>query len=274
MNSYLKENIKLLRKRRKRSQEEVAKSLSITRSAYNSYENGVAEPGIGLLLRLSDFFQINLDKLVKIDLSILPESQISQLEKGLDLDLNGTRLRVLATTVSSNNEENVELVPLKAKAGYTTGFADPEFVRVLPSFNMPFLNANRKYRAFHISGDSMPPVVDGALVTGEYVLDWNTIKNGSPYVVVTKEDGIVFKVVYNHIYQDGSLLLCSTNAAYEPYTVKVSDVLEVWKFVNFINPKFMEPQSQDVDDIGPALRILQREVGMIKEKVKSIDDKL
>ena len=61
MNTYLKENIKLLRKRRKRSQEEVAKSLNITRSAYNSYENGVAEPGIGLLLRLSEFFQINLD---------------------------------------------------------------------------------------------------------------------------------------------------------------------------------------------------------------------
>ena len=85
MNTYLKENIKLLRKRRKRSQEEVAKSLSITRSAYNSYENGVAEPGIGLLLKLSDFFQINLDKLVKIDLSTLPESQISQLEKGVGL---------------------------------------------------------------------------------------------------------------------------------------------------------------------------------------------
>ncbi|MFN5218652.1 MAG: helix-turn-helix domain-containing protein [Sphingomonadales bacterium] len=274
MNTYLKENIKLLRKRRKRSQEEVAKSLNITRSAYNSYENGVAEPGIGLLLRLSEFFQINLDKLVRVDLSALPESQISQLEKGMDLDLNGTRLRVLATTVNEDNEENVELVPLKAKAGYTTGFADPEFIRVLPSFNMPFLSANRKYRAFQISGDSMPPVVDGALVTGEYVQDWNTIKNGNPYIIVTQDEGIVFKVVYNHIYQDGSLLLCSTNTAYEPYPVKISDVLEVWKFVNYINPKFMEPKSQDMDDIGPALRVIQREVGMIKEKVKNIEEKL
>ena len=39
---FLKENLKLLRKRRKRSQEDVAKSLNLTRSAYNSYENGVA----------------------------------------------------------------------------------------------------------------------------------------------------------------------------------------------------------------------------------------
>ena len=80
---YLKENLKLLRKRRKRSQEDVAKSLLLTRSAYNSYENGVAEPGIQILIRLSEFFQINIDKLIRIDLNQVGEMQLSQLEKGL-----------------------------------------------------------------------------------------------------------------------------------------------------------------------------------------------
>ena len=122
---FLKENIKLLRKRSKRSQEDVAGSLGITRSAYNSYENGVAEPGISVLLKLSDFYQVNIDKLLRIDLSVISESQLAQLEKGFDLDLTGTRLRILATTVDSQNEENVEWVPLKAKAGYTTGYAYP-----------------------------------------------------------------------------------------------------------------------------------------------------
>jgi transcriptional regulator with XRE-family HTH domain len=131
---YLKENLKLLRKRRKRSQEDVAKSLQLTRSAYNSYENGVAEPGIQILIRLSEFFQINIDKLIRIDLNQLGEMQLSQLEKGFDLDLSGTRLRVLATTVNSDNEENIELVPVKAKAGYATGYADPDYIKTLPSF--------------------------------------------------------------------------------------------------------------------------------------------
>ena len=78
---FLKENLKLLRKRRKRSQEDVAKSLNLTRSAYNSYENGVAEPGIQILIRLSEFFQINIDKLLRTDLGRLSELQLSQLEK-------------------------------------------------------------------------------------------------------------------------------------------------------------------------------------------------
>ncbi|MBL7812281.1 MAG: helix-turn-helix domain-containing protein [Bacteroidetes bacterium] len=271
---YLKENIKLLRKRRKRSQEEVAKSLSITRSAYNSYENGVAEPGITLLLRLADFYQVNLDKLVKVDLSTLPESQLSQLEKGFDLDLNGTRLRVLTTTVNTNNEENVELVPLKAKAGYTTGYADPDFISVLPAFNLPFLSPNRKYRTFPISGDSMPPVMDGAWVTGEYLQDWNQVRNGNPYIVVTQDEGIVFKVLYNRVDEDGTFLHCSTNPLYEPYAVKVNDILEIWKFVNYINPKFEEPVQGSQEDVGPALRVIQREIGFIKEKVKSIEHKI
>lgn len=271
---YLKENIKLLRKRRKRSQEDVAKSLNITRSAYNSYENGVAEPGISVLLRLTDYYQVNLDKLVKMDLSTLPESQLSQLEKGFDIDLSGTRLRILTTTVNSENEENVELVPVKAKAGYATGYADPDFIKVLPAFNLPFLSPNRKYRSFPISGDSMPPVSDGAFVTGEYLQNWSQIRNGHPYIIVTQEEGIVFKVVYNRMDEDGTLLLCSTNPIYKPYTVKVNDVLEIWKFVNFINPKFEEPTQTGTDEVGPALRVIQREIGVIKEKIQNLEEKI
>lgn len=271
---HLKENIKLLRKRLKRSQEDVAGSLGITRSAYNSYENGVAEPGITVLMKLSDFYQVNIDKLIRVDLSTLAESQLSQLEKGYDIDITGTRLRVLATTVNNENEENVEMVPVKAKAGYTAGYADPSFIKILPAFNMPFLSPNKKYRSFPISGDSMPPVIDGAYVTGEYLQDWNHVKNGRPYIVVTKEDGIVFKILYNRIEEDGSFLLCSTNSRYEPYAVKVQDILEIWKFTHYINPKFEEPTATKDDDVGPTLRILQREIGMIKDKVKNIEDKI
>lgn len=271
---FLKENLKVLRKRRKRSQEEVAKSLGITRSAYNSYENGVAEPGIHLLIKLADFFQISLDKFVKLDLSTLAENTLSQLEKGYDIDITGTRLRVLATTVDAANNDNVEIVPLNARAGYTAGYADPDFIAGLPAFNMPFLNQNRKHRTFPIKGDSMPPVADGAFVTGEYIQDWSTVRNGLPYIVVTKEDGIVFKVVYNQIEEEGNLLLCSTNPMYEPYTVKINDILEIWKFVHYINPKFEASATTDSNDMGPVLRIIQKEIGVIKEKINKIDSKM
>ncbi len=271
---FLKENIKLLRKRRKRSQEDVSATIGITRSAYNSYENGVAEPGIQVLLKISDFFQVNIDKLLRVDLSTIADSQLEQMERGYDIDITGTRLRILATTVNSDNEENIELVPVKAKAGYTTGYADPNYIKVLPAFNLPFLSPNKKYRSFPISGDSMPPVVDGAYVTGEFLQDWNMVKNGSPYIVITQDEGIVFKILYNRIEEDGSFLLCSTNTNYKPYSVKVQDILEIWKFVHYINPKFEEPKTSEENDLAPTLRIIQREIGLIKDKVKNIEDKI
>lgn len=270
-NHKLRENLRLMRKRCKRSQEEVARSLGITRSAYNSYENGIAEPSIELIIRLSEYFSLSVDKLLKVELASLPESVLSQIEKGYDMDISGTRLRVLTTTVNTDNEDNIELVPVNAKAGYTNGYADPEFIKVLPAFNLPFLNPGRKYRSFPISGDSMPPVADGAYVTGEYLQNWQLIKNGHPYIVVTQNEGIVFKVVYNQINDSGTLLLCSTNPQYQPYEVKVGDVLEIWKFVNYINPRFEEPNPHR-DQLTDTVLDLQKEMMRIKQTLKKLDE--
>jgi hypothetical protein len=132
----------------------------------------------------------------------------------------------------------IELVPLKAKAGYLAGFADPDFIKELPLFNLPFLDKNKKHRTFQVSGDSMPPVPDKSYVIGEYLQNWKEIKDGKAYIVVTKEEGAIFKIVFNKIAQDKSLLLCSTNTNYEPIKVGIEDVLEVWKFTNYMSGEF------------------------------------
>lgn len=265
--SYFGNNIKLLRKRKKRSQEEMADALEIKRSSLSGYENGVAEPNYTTLIKLSQYFNLSIDKLLTVDLSSISISQLEELEKGYDIDLTGNRLRVLATTIDSDNEENIELVSVEAKAGYTAGYADPDFIKVLPTFNLPFLSKEKKYRAFPISGDSMPPVSDGAWVTGEYVENWHSIKNGYPYIIITKDDGVVFKRVENNIQEDRSLLLCSTNPVYEPYKIDVKEVLEVWKFVNYINGELPEPNIAR-DQLTSTVLDLQKEVSMLKNRYK------
>lgn len=256
-------NIKLLRSRRGRSQEETAIALEVKRSSYSGYENGTAEPSFELLVRLSEYFKVSLDRLLKDDLNALGESQLGVLERGGDVDLSGRRLRVLATTVDKEDRENVELVPEKAKAGYAAGYADPEYISILPTFQMPFLSRDRKYRTFQISGDSMPPVSEGSWVTGEYVQNWQTIRDGQPYIVVTKDEGIVFKVVYNQLKEKGNLLLCSTNPLYSPYEVGVNAILEIWKFVHFISAELPEP-NMSRDELARSVVELRKEVGQLR----------
>jgi len=261
------ENLKLLRLRRNMSQEELAGKLEITRSSHSGYENGTAEPNFTTLIRISAYFKISIDKLLKTDMNQLSDSQLEEIEKGYDIDLTGNKMRVLATTVDSSNRDNIELVPEKARAGYTAGYSDPDYIKVLPTFNLPFLARDKKYRTFCIKGDSMPPVASGSFVTGEYIQNWNTLKSGYPYILVTKDDGIVFKVVYNKIKENKTLQLVSTNPVYEPYEVDVRDVIEVWKFVNFISMELPEP-GYSKDDITSVVLNLQREMRQIKNVLK------
>jgi len=260
-------NLKILRKLNGRSQEEAATDLSIKRTTLSGYENGSAEPGIENLIRFADYYKVKLDDLIRQDLGNRTEEDWNKSEIIRNADLAGNHLRIIATTVNSENVDNIELVPMKARAGYTTGFADPEYIRVLPTFQLPFLSPNKKYRTFPIIGDSMPPVADGSWVTAEYLQNWNFIKSGHPYIIITREDGIVFKTVYNQLDERGSLLLCSTNPAYEPYEINVEAIQEVWKFTNYISSELPEPNLSR-SELSSTVMQLQRDVNRLKNTLK------
>lgn len=259
---YFGSNLRFLRNRDKKSQEHLSSELEITRARLNSYENGVAQnPPLSLLLQLSSFFKISIDHLLCKDLSKINELKIRQLQEEY---INGGNIRVLSTTIDSSNRENIELVPIKARAGYTAGYNDPEFISTLPVFQLPFLSSNRKYRAFQTEGDSMLPIPSGSYVIGEYVLNWNEIKDGQAYIVVTEEDGVVFKLVKNEIQQKQCLGLISLNTAFEPYEVPIYQVREIWKFINYFSKEIPEPMPFE-SKVMQKLEFLQKEISSMQK---------
>jgi transcriptional regulator with XRE-family HTH domain len=261
---YFSSNFKFLRNRKKRSQEEVALGLGIKRSSINNYENEYALPGIDMLPSISKYFGISIDYLLNEELSAMSESKLRELELGHDAYIKGTKLRILATTVDSKNRDNIELVPHKARAGYTAGYNDPEFISALPTFQLPFLSKERKYRTFQISGDSMLPIPDKSFVTAQFIENWNDIKDGHAYVLLTQDDGIVFKVAYNHIKSKKKLLLKSLNFVYEPYEINIGDIKEVWEFVNYISTQMPE-SNQSKEEVNKSVTLIQEEMRKIAE---------
>ncbi len=261
-------NLKLLRKRLKKSQEEVANDLGLTRSSYSGYENNVAQPSLDNLIAFSDYFKVSIDSLARLDFETYSESDWNGVANGIQVDLKGQKLRVLSSIVDAENEDLIELIPLKASAGYTSGYADPDYLKVLPTFHLPFLSKDRKYRSFPIQGDSMPPVVEGSFVVAEFVQNWMSIRSGTPCIVVTKDEGIVFKVVHNLLSSEQSFQLCSTNPFYQPYIVHANNILEIWKFVNYISPELPEIRLDD-NDLSKTIKELQREVQEMKSMMKN-----
>ncbi|MCZ8216385.1 MAG: S24 family peptidase, partial [Cyclobacteriaceae bacterium] len=167
-------------------------------------------------------FDLSLDALVQDDLS-----------KPTQKKKQATKREVLAITVDNNDRENIELIPQKAAAGYLSGYQDPEYMSELPKISLPVLPRNRTHRAFEIQGESMLPIQPGSIVFGEYVESLQDLKNGKPYILVTKQDGIVFKRVFQFKEHKDTLLLVSDNRTYEPYTIKAAEVMELWLVHSF-----------------------------------------
>lgn len=257
-------NLKFLRQRKKCSQDAVSAELGITRAKLAAHETGHSRnPPIEDLVRFSDYYRISIDTLVKKDLSKMSELKVRELEAGNDPYATGTNIRVLATTVDGENNDNAELVPVKARAGYTAGYGDAEYISRLPRFSLPQLSRDRKYRMFPTSGDSMLPVPEGAFVIGEYAEDWTGLKDGTPCIVVTRQEGIVFKLVHR-VKERQALRLTSLNEAYAPYEVPLGDVLEVWRFKSFLSDTLPRPEvpvqqiARAVQDMHADLKVLMK----------------
>jgi transcriptional regulator with XRE-family HTH domain len=265
---YWATNLRFLRTRKRWSQDELAEKLGITRAKLNAHENGkTVNPVAEDLIAFSGFFKLSIDTLLKVDLRNLSELKLRELEAGNDAFTTGSKLRVLATTVDSDNRENIEYVPIAAKAGYVAGHSDPEYIASLPRFSMPQLPPSRTYRMFPTTGRSMLPIPEGALIISEYVQDWASIRKDTLCVLILKSAGadFVFKQVENHIMSERKLRLKSLNhEEFAPYDVPVSDVIEVWKFVSFVSDT-VPSGNISLSQIAESLREIRVDVSRLLE---------
>lgn len=259
MNSHIHNNLRFLRNQKGMTQQAFADLLGIKRSSLGAYEEGRAKPSYDLLVQLTDLFPVSMDQLVREDLS-----QRAWSSAPTQRDVSGKNMRVLSITVDKEDREFIDLVPEKAAAGYLNGFADPEYVEELPKFRLPMLSAGT-YRAFEISGDSMLPIQSGSIVIGEYLEDWQQLKDGLTYVVVSAKEGIVYKRLFNKINDRGEIICQSDNPAYPPYSVPVDDVLEIWQAKAYISTIFPD-KDLSIEKLMQMMLELQQEVIRLKEQ--------
>lgn len=261
---YWASNLRFLRTRAKLSQEAIAEQLQMSRSKYNAHENGqTINPMAEDLMRISDYFGISIDSMLRVDLGSLSEHVLKELESGNDSYMKGTRLRVLAITVDADNKEQMEYVPVKARAGYSAGYNDPEYIAALPRFSMPNLPATGSFRMFPTKGDSMLPIPEGSDIICRFLQDWSTLKPGTLCIVILKgQQDFVFKQV---TLTGEGLLLQSLNKSYKPYTVPVSEVLELWQFHSFHSGTIPDGD-MDMQEMAKMLRDIQSELKALKKE--------
>jgi transcriptional regulator with XRE-family HTH domain len=256
----LNENMRSLRKRLKLTQDQFAAKLEIKRSLLGAYEEGRAEPKLELLQKIAEVFHVSVDDLIGKDLSNGVASPSTS--------FTGNNKEVLVLTADLQGRDNIELVPIKAAAGYLNGYADAEYVKELPKFQLPILKQGT-YRAFEINGDSMLPLTPGTIVIGEYVENIKNIKSGKTYVVVSQREGVVYKRVFNYLEESGKLFLVSDNRHYSPYQLDGHEVIEAWAAKAYISVQFPDVDSKSdvsVEELAGVVLDLQKEIFQLKSE--------
>jgi SOS-response transcriptional repressor LexA len=122
------------------------------------------------------------------------------------------------------------------------------------------------YRAFEIVGDSMLPTTSGSVIVGEKIDDLEEVKSNQTYIVVSKNEGIVYKRVMKNNKSKTKITLVSDNTAYQPYNVNADDVLEVWKAQMVISKANIQAR-WDVNQLANLVNNLQEQVSSLKKKM-------
>ncbi len=248
--SFAGKNLRYLRKLRGWTQEEFATKLGIKRSLLGAYEEERAEPRLEVTETICSIFKLTMEEFFLKDLTAAKGSNYLERRRQLKM----------AAQVAE-----IQLVPVKAAAGYLAGYADQDFLDELNTFTLPML-APGQYRAFEIMGDSMLPTPSGSVIVGEKVDDPEDVKNSQAYIVVSKSDGIVYKRVVKNNKAKNKLTLVSDNPQYEPYNISSEDVVEMWKAVYVLHKPTPKP-TWDMNQMATVINTLQQQVSTLKKKI-------
>jgi transcriptional regulator with XRE-family HTH domain len=248
--SFAGKNLRYLRKLRGWTQEEFANKLKIKRSLLGAYEEERAEPRLDVTESICSIFKLSMEEFFLKDLSAAKGSTYLERRR---------QLKMVAEV------SEIQFVPVKAAAGYLAGYADPDFLDELNTFTLPML-APGQYRAFEIMGDSMLPTPSGSVIVCERVDDKDDIRNSQAYIVVSKNEGIVYKRIMKNNKARAKLTLVSDNPQYEPYNINADDVLEMWKAVYVLHKPAPQPR-WDVNQLATVVNTLQEQVSSLKKKM-------
>lgn len=252
--SLFSDNIRALRIKHQISQEKLAEQLGITRGRYVKYEDGTSEAPYDILKKIAHHYHISIDLLLAVDVRKIDLQDLIKLENN--------RL-ILPIQVDAIGENVIEVVTQKVKAGYLNGYADPEYIESLQQISLPFLGPG-KHRGFPVEGDSMPPHEEGSIIVGRYVEKLGEVQDGKTYILITKNQGMVYKRLNKN--KRNAFVLESDNRFYPNFEVKFSEILEIWEFVCNIGRSDRKEPVTEIDSLKAILMEVKREVKDIKEQ--------
>ena len=129
------------------------------------------------------------------------------------------------------------LVKANAIKEYLANCQKVDYLHSLPTISLPFITSERS-RAFEM-GNDFP--LQNSIVVGNGISDWSEVKDGRFYVLLSAQQGVIYRRVYNQVKIKGALLLSSDNPTIPSFEISIKDIAEIWEVNSFISQQLPEP---------------------------------
>ena len=241
-NERVKIIVSALRKDGKiKNDSEVATALGYSRSSISEILNGSAGVSRKFIDKLCSYYGVHdryitegkspkfKNELIEQNRTLLPEPAARYLPAGE---------RVFMT---------VPLVNQYAYAGYLSGWADAEYLDILP--RVPFIvdkEYKGNYMCFEVRGDSMNDGSIDSYVPGDLALcreisrpHWQNKLHIQQwdFIIIHKTEGILLKRIIAHDTAQGKITLHSLNALYDDFVIALDDVAQLFNVVKIERKK-------------------------------------
>lgn len=247
------------------SDRKFALALDFYPQSLNEIRKGKRNVTIELVNKAVEVFDFNADYLFSGRGSCFSE----------EVDIINENSQVLTVVLDKDQKEQIVHVPIAAQAGYGGHLHNPVFFEQLTSFSLPGQQfQSRTQRCFDVSGDSMEPVIS----SGDKIIcsfmepeNWVTnVRTGMVYIVVTKEEILVKRLV-NNLREEAQIICQSDNPIYDDRVIDATDVLELWIVKQKIST-FSHAACGKHEAMANDMNHMQQTVCQQSELIKNLND--
>lgn len=214
--SLIGTNIKKIRGVKGLSQTSFANLFGLTRANIGSYEEQRAEPKLDVILKIADYYKIEIGKLVTKELTVNEISNFNLLEKVVE-----------SKSIVSKGVE-VLFVSKQFIKKYPSERYDKSFVANLSTLTLPFLVSNNEMLAIYNEGNELYFDNHGFLHGDILFLEKQKVSESNGlFLGVVIDDEIIAKGLVG--INSDSVKITPTNPNFDSVTVELNKTVTIWK---------------------------------------------
>ena len=251
--SFFGKNIKKIRSVKSLSQQAFAELFGLKRGTLGAYEEGRSEPKIDTIIKIANYFSIQIDDLLTSELTV------NEL-----LRFKGD-LTTYAEEIKREQFVSIPCITESMADEYISSYDKENFVKELPVLQLP-LNPDKEFRGYTVLNLEMTNHDKGFypkdIVIGERVPKAVIKKlNNGTLVLVLVENRLIFRRLY---ITKNIAVLRADHKNIEDGTYPISDIKELWR----IRYVFYRRIPELADALEDKLLLIEKELLQLKRNLK------